>query len=299
MRLPALVLLILFAAPAPAAAQRPSADSLPRGRVVERVAADSAHSYALYLPAAWTAARRWPLLVLLDPGGRAVLALERFREAAERRGWVVMSSYEVRNGGAEAIAANDRAVDAMLADAQRRLSIDPRRLYFGGFSGQARYGWRVAVSLDGRAAGLIGAGAGLPPPGALWMAALRQAKPFPFFATTGTTDPNRPELEALDSALDATAFPHRLARFEGGHEWPPADLAARAVDWLELQAMRTGTLAPDSAYVASLHAAALARACAMSGRDAARELRALAADFPEESPARNALRPRRSCPARR
>jgi tetratricopeptide (TPR) repeat protein len=181
------------------------------------------------------------------------------------------------------MAANDLAVNAMLADAQRRFSIDPRRLYFAGLSGMARYAWGVAVQLDGQAAGLVGAAAGFPRATGLWVATLRQAKPFPYFGTTGTTDFNREEMEAVDSALDATSLPHHLARFEGEHEWPPAGVAAQAVDWLELQAMHAGTLAVDAALVDSLYAAGIARARALEAAgaplDAEREYRALAGDF--------------------
>jgi len=194
---------------------------LPRGQVVERVRVDSVHSYALYLPSAWTAERAWPLLVALDPGGRGLVPVERFRAAAERRGWIVVGSYDARNGDAAQMAANDRAVDAILADAQRRFSIDRRRLYFAGMSGMARYAWGVAVQLDGEAAGLIGAAAGFPRPTGLWVATLGRVRPFPYFGTTGTTDFNREEMEAVDSALDPTSLPHRLARFEGAHDWPP------------------------------------------------------------------------------
>jgi predicted esterase len=241
-----LAVLTLATTPARAAAQTPApapGDTLPRGQVVERVWADSAHSYALYLPSAWTAERRWPVLVLLDPGGRGTLPVERFREAAERHGWVLMGSYDVRNGDATAMTANDWAVDAMLIDAQQRYALDPARLYIAGFSGMARYGWDVAVRLDGRAAGLIGMGAGFPGQPGLWAAMLRGAKPFPWFGVTGTDDSNRTELEDVDAALGATAFPHRLTYFAGGHEWPPAAVAAEALDWLERQ-RRQGAAAP-------------------------------------------------------
>ena len=275
-----LTLLTLLLAAAPLHAQ---GDTLPRGRVVERVRVDSAHSYALYLPSRWTAERRWPLLVLMDPGGRATLPLERFREAAERRGWIVVSAYDVRNGDLAVVAANDRAVNAMLADAQRRFSIDPRRLYFGGLSGSARYAWGVALQLDGRVAGLIGAAAGFPRAAGLWVASLRAVRPFPYFGTTGTTDFNREELEEVDSALDATSLPHRLAVFRGEHEWPPAEVAARAVDWMELQAMHAGTRPADGALVDSLYAAGMARARALEAAgqplEAEREYRALVGDF--------------------
>jgi len=278
---PSILPALLALAAGPLAAQ--PGDSLQRGRVVERVRVDSVHGYALYLPSTWTAGKRWPLLVALDPGGRALVPVERFREAAERRGWIVMASYDVRNGDAPVMASNDRAVDALLADAQRRFSIDPRRLYFAGMSGMARYAWRVAVQLDGQAAGLIGAAAGFPGASGLWIATLRQAKPFPYFGTTGTTDFNREEVEAVDSALDATSLPHRLARFEGEHEWPPAAVAAQAVDWLELQAMKTGTRVVSPAFADSQYAAGMARARALEAAgaplDAEREYRALIGDF--------------------
>jgi len=245
MRLTTCLAVPLALATSAAAAQTttPQPDSLPRGEVVERAWADSAHSYALYLPGAWTAERSWPVLLLLDPGGRATLPVERFRESAERNGWVLMSSYDVRNGDADTMALNDAAVDAMLVDAQRRYALDPERLYFGGFSGMARYAWTIAVRLDGRSAGLIGAGAGFPGQPGLWAAMLRGAKPFPFFGVIGTTDTNRREMEDVDAALGATAFPHRLTYFGGGHEWPPAAAASEAVDWLEQQ-RRQGAAAP-------------------------------------------------------
>jgi predicted esterase len=242
----ALLALISPAVPAAAAAQSSPADSLPRGAVVERVWADSAHSYALYLPATWTAERRWPVLLLLDPGGRATLPAERFREAAERHGWVLMSAYDVRNGGPDTLALNDAAVDAMLVDAQQRFALDPERLYFAGFSGMARYGWRVAVALDGRTAGLIGMGAGFPDRPGLWGAMLRGAKPFSFFGIVGTRDPNLREMEDADAALGATAFPHRLTLFDGDHEWPPAAVAAEAIDWLERQRIQRPGASPPS-----------------------------------------------------
>ncbi|HEX8904995.1 MAG TPA: hypothetical protein VF771_09160, partial [Longimicrobiaceae bacterium] len=281
----AAALLCLAALAGPAVAQQPLGDTIPRGRVLERVrsTADSTRTYALYVPSSWTPERRWPLLVVIDPGGRGLIALERFRAAAERRGWIVISGYEVGNGDAEAMRRNDVSVDAMLADAQQRLSVDPRRIYFAGFSGMARYAWMVARALDPNVAGVIGAGAGFPQATVLWLAALRSVRPFPFFATTGSTDFNLDEVTAVDSALDGTAFPHRLARFEGGHQWPPDEVAAQALDWLQLHAIHAGTAPRDSAFVDSLYAAMLARAQAteQAGRhaDALRDYWAIASDF--------------------
>lgn len=263
-------------------AQQASAGSVARGRIVEHVRAsgDSSKSYAVYLPTTWTAERKWPVLILLDPGGRGALPVELFRGEAERRGWVLIGSYDARNGAQQALENDDRAVEAMLADAQSRFALDPARLYLGGLSGMARYSWGVAVSLNGQVAGLYGAAAGFPRSPVVWAYTLRDSKPFAYFGTTGTVDFNREEMEEADSTLDATSFPHRLVRFEGEHEWPPAEVAAQAIDWLDLQAMRAGTAPRDPALIDAYYAAGLARARseeAASPVDAEHDYRALAA----------------------
>ena len=44
----------------------------------------------------------------------------------------------------------------------------------------------------------------------------------------------------LDLAMGALGLPHRIEHFSGLHDWPPADLAMKAVAWMELQAMKAG-----------------------------------------------------------
>ncbi|HET7229118.1 MAG TPA: hypothetical protein VFJ16_03915 [Longimicrobium sp.] len=249
---------LLAAAPAAGQASTPA-----RGTVVQRVvsAADTAQSYALYLPARWEPGRSWPLLVVMDPGGQATLPMERFRAAAERNGWIVASSWNTAAESDSALALNDRAVNAILADALERYAADSTRLYFAGFSGTARYAWALPQRLDrGRVAGIIGVGAGFPRPPGTWLPQLRQARPFPFFGAAGATDYNLDELARLDTVLMSTALPHRFAAFEGGHEWLPTALADRAVEWLQLQSMALGTVARDTAWIGAAYAAGLARA---------------------------------------
>jgi hypothetical protein len=44
-------------------------------------------------------------------------------------------------------------------------------------------------------------------------------------------------MRLLDRKLTS---PHHLAVFSGGHTLPPDDVALEAIEWLELQAMKTG-----------------------------------------------------------
>jgi hypothetical protein len=110
------VLVVLLAnAPAHAIAQT---ESIPKGQVVERIEAlnDSSQSYALYLPSNYTPNRKWPVLYAFDPGARGRVPVERFKEAAEKYGWIVLGSNNSRNGPWDVVV---NAWNAMQIDSLR------------------------------------------------------------------------------------------------------------------------------------------------------------------------------------
>ena len=220
---------------------------MPAGEIVERVAcrADPSQTYALYLPSSYTPTRAWPLLMLLDPRGRALVPLERFRAAAERFGYIVVSSYNTSSDGPA--EPNLQALRAMLPDAEERFSLATRRHYLAGFSGTARLAWDIARLLPDHVAGIIGVGGGFPegfqPPEDLSLV---------FFGSAGDLDFNYEEMRALDRNLDELGMPRRFEFFEGPHTWPPAALCARAIAWLEIRAMRAGLRPADPELVRDL-----------------------------------------------
>ena len=64
----------------------------------------------------------------------------------------------------------------------------------------------------------------------------------PCFGTAGTDDFNYLEMRQLDEELSS---PHRIVVFVGGHTWLPPDLAMQAVEWMEIQAMKSERAARD------------------------------------------------------
>ncbi len=232
--------LLLSAIAAPARADPPATDLTP-GTLIERVtcADDPGQSYALYLPANYTADRAWPIVYCFDPGARGSQPVERFQQAAEQSGYILAGSNNSHNGPWAPIAA---AADAMIRDTHRRLRLDDRRRYAAGMSGGARSA--CSVALAAHFAGVIACSGGFPedkvPPEAV----------FAFFGTTGREDFNYQEMRRIDAALEARNTPHRLAIFGGGHEWLPVPLTADALEWLDLQAMRSGLRSRDEALVA-------------------------------------------------
>jgi predicted esterase len=256
-------------------------DRLPRGEIIERVVSlsDSTQSYALYLPSDYGTHTRWPVLIVMDPRGRAVTSLRLFQAAAERHGYVVLSSYDTRSD--ETVQPNELAMQAMLGDVQQIIAVDVRRLYLAGFSGTARIGWLFADQLAGHVAGLIGFGGGQP--GGALLTLFEPETSLGFFGGAGTTDFNYEEMRALDKWLDQLGLPHRFEYFDGPHSWPPEELCSRALDWMQLRAMKTGLHPRDDAWLESLFGDRLeeARALETSGElyEAFIRYRAISEDF--------------------
>ena len=171
------------------------------GEVVERVSSPSAsgQSYAVYLPKSYSADRTWPVLFLMDPRGRALVPLELLRPAAERFGYLILSSYNTASDAA--VDPNVDAMNAMITDALKSLAVNNRRFYLVGFSGTAREGWSFGYQLSRNVAGLIGVGAGLPPGILLPDIASSDSAPFDFYGGAGVTDFNYEEVLGLDDYL--------------------------------------------------------------------------------------------------
>jgi predicted esterase len=217
-------------------------DSLPKGQIVESVTAlsDSSQSYALYLPSNYTPDRKWPVLYAFDPGARGRTPVERFKEAAEKYGWIVLGSNNSRNGP-WSLAVN--AWNAMLTDTHQRFAIDDERSYATGFSGGARAAVRIAIGCK-CLAGVMANGAGFPTD-----LAPSTGMHFLFFGAVGVDDFNFPELKSLEEPLTKAGISHRIQTFEGRHEWPPVSVATAAVMWMELNAIHAGKRSRDDGFV--------------------------------------------------
>jgi tetratricopeptide (TPR) repeat protein len=172
--------------------------------------------------------------------------------AAERYGYIVLSSYNTASDAES--DPNLVALEAMIGDTETRLSPDLRRLYLLGFSGTARASWMLAYRLIGHVAGVIGFGAGLPHSLFLKLNVAQHGTPFAFYGAVGATDFNYDEVWELDGQLDDFAISHRIEYLEGPHTWPPEATFARALTWMEIEAMRVGLRPADAALVDSLYA---------------------------------------------
>jgi len=205
-------------------------------------AAHTEQSYALYLPRAYTAQKRWPIIYVFDPAARGMVPTEIIKDAAEQYGYIVATSNNSRNG---AWKPEMEAASAMWQDTHVRLSIDDQRVYNAGFSGGARLASRLAqICKCTQGVFLNGAGFSLD-------GAPTRDTSFAVFMTAGVTDFNYSELMRLDATLGTLGVPHFLRRFDGSHEWAPAAVWPEALAWINLQAMKEKRLARDEAFITS------------------------------------------------
>jgi len=126
---------LILAAAIPICAQTPA---LGAGKVIDKVIVQSHpdQSYAAFLPKSYTPNKRWPTVFCLDPRARGRIAIDRFTEAADEFGYIVVCSNNSRNGLDWQTISN--IFTDFWDDAHARFSIDEKRTYAAGFSGGSR-----------------------------------------------------------------------------------------------------------------------------------------------------------------
>lgn len=212
------------------------------GKVLPHVpcAAHPEQSYALYLPSNYSPERQWPLVLSSDPAARGSIALERQKEAAEKLGYVLAASNNSRNGPWKPYF---EATEATFTDIQTRVLIDPRRVYFAGFSGGARASSQIALRCK-CAAGILLSGAGFSEGQSLPTDA-----PFSVYSAVAVLDFNYSEMIPLQEALAKAGYPHWLRVFEGSHEWAPAAVLEEALAWFRIEAIKSQREPRDQPFI--------------------------------------------------
>ena len=252
--------------------------TIPKGRIGDPVPSsfDSTQTHAVYIPKSYTPEKKWPILFAFEPRSQGKIPVELFQEAAERLGWIIISSNHYLSDDPN--AKNFDVLKAMWSDSHRWFSIDEKRIYATGFSGGARMAWGMDYVFPKQIAGVIGVGAGTHPD-----RPPSRETAFLWYGISGDRDFNYLEMRDLDRQLQTLSIPHRVEFFDGRHEWPPAEYCVRALDWMELQAMKQNRRARDESWIQQQFHARLQKADQLqtSGNPlkALEEYSAIQADF--------------------
>jgi hypothetical protein len=200
-------------------------------------------SYTLYLPQHFDSSRRFPVIFFFDAQARGTLPVKRYKPLADRFGFILAASNNSKNGLSAQV--RNRYIYDFMADVEKRLPLDARRIYTGGFSGGARIAAGIGLSNAG-IAGTIGCAAGFP--------SLRRIvnKQLAYAGIVGNTDFNYMEMKQLATELSAAHWQHCLLVFDGHHQWPPVQTMKKAFYFLQTDAMRRGFIPADRPTLQSL-----------------------------------------------
>ncbi len=221
-----------------------SAQPLTPGKVIDQVScqADTFESYALYLPAAYTPARHWPIIYAFDPLARGRAPVRLYQEAAEKYGYIVVGSNNSRNFSLDAAS---KSANAIWQDTHARLSLDERQVYTTGMSGGARVAGLVALRCTPcKVAGVIAQAAGYPATDAP-----TKKDNLNYFFSVGDEDFNWPEIMEIRRQREELGSAYRVQVFPGQHGWAPKEIVDDAVAWIHLKALQAGIQPRDPAFL--------------------------------------------------
>ncbi len=199
------------------------------GKLVEKVicSQNPEQSYALYLPSYFNSSKSYPIIIVFDAHARGKMAVKRFVEASEKFGYIIVASNNAKNGLEEI----DNVVNTLFIDALALPGVDKKRVYTAGFSGGARVASSTAI-YKGGIKGVIACAGGMPTTGQ------ELSRKFDFAGIVGLDDFNYHEMKTLNKALNENGFTSQLFTFDGSHDWPLPAVLSKAVEWLELMAMK-------------------------------------------------------------
>lgn len=217
--------------------------------------------YRLYLPRDYHdhPERAYPAMFMASPIGDATMGAFEERLRAER--WLVAMLIESRNQSQlwmpNFLAAHD--------DLVRRVRVQPGMLFCTGLSGAAR-ACSAYPGLREGFRGIILQGAG-PWRGDVF--AGEANRDLVVYGTFGAEDFNLPHALRIRRGLPPTV--RRMVEvWDGGHDWAPAPVAERALDWVEETAFVDADLGPAASDAAWWYATVLADRFEQSGPGIAR-----------------------------
>jgi hypothetical protein len=200
-------------------------------------------SYALYLPKDYNSPEKFPVVFFFDAHARGWLPVRRYKVLADSLGFILVASNESKNG--QPSQTRNRIIYHFMQDVEKRFSIDPVRVYTGGFSGGARIASGIGLS-NKDIAGVIGCAAGFPRLNHIANTHLA------YVGIVGNTDFNYLEMKQLNSELETARWRHCLLIFDGHHQWPPLQTMEKAFDFLQTDAMRRQLIPVDKQLVTHL-----------------------------------------------
>ncbi|MBC9795677.1 acetylxylan esterase [Sinomicrobium weinanense] len=201
--------------------------------------------YAIYLPEAYTAEKKWPVIFVFDTEKRNREAVEAFTAAPGGRQYIIVGGNSVKNTSYEAnFYLAKRLFDIVL----EKFPVDPKRIYTAGFSAGGRLATAIgAISKD--VDGVIACGAALPGNEKY----MPRKNDFLFVGLVGDEDGSYREMKGTVSSFNGKKFHADLLVYEGASHYPPAEYVDKALRTLTVKSIAKGALPGSERKIDSLY----------------------------------------------
>lgn len=218
-----------------------------KGIVVDSIPVNDSigESFALYLPRNFQANNTFPIIFLFDPDSRGKSAAQLFKTAAENQGYVIAASNNISSE--KTLAENITSATHLIDRVTSMIPFDPNSVSVGGFS----EGASVAIALPvlyNNILGVLAVGNHQ-----LNFKMLEKLQKFMFVAVTGNEEMASYGANLTVEDLNVLGFPAVAYSFQGGHEWPDANLISSALGSLTLHAMKKNLRPKNSDLVNELY----------------------------------------------
>lgn len=185
-------------------------------------------SYHVCYPPGFSADKKYPVLILFSAGGNGRGILDSFREAVAHVGWIGVGCDGFKNKMDEDLGREMFA--EALPDIEKRLPIDPDRMYLGGMSGGAWRAYHVSAWFDRNWKGILACGGWL---GGEEYYNLKYPRKMAVAMINGDKDSGANSWSGRDSkVLDRRGCRVKVFDFPGGHAIAPAEVLKEAIAWV-------------------------------------------------------------------
>lgn len=225
--------------------------SLRKGVVIDTLAINDsiAETYSIYLPTKFSTQQTWPIIFVFDSNGRGSRATRLFRQAAEDQGYIIAASNNIDEK--ESLLNNVKIATRLMNTVFNYFPVDKNLVYTSGFAEGARVA-SVMPTVFPVVNGVIAIGNA-------WVNIdyiNKQAK-FSFLGMSGYKDPNYYAVKETAEFLKNARLQSEFYPYDGGSEWPPAEVLYNAIGTLTLNAMLKGHRPKDPELIELLYNAEL------------------------------------------
>lgn len=220
--------------------------TLRKGVVIDTLSINDsiAETYSIYLPTSFTPEKTWPVIFVFDTNGRGNQATQLFRQAAEEQGYIIAASNNIREK--ETLLDNVKIGTRLMYTVFNYFPIDKNMVYTSGFAEGAKVA-SVMPTVFPVVKGVLAVGD-------VWVNVdyiNNQAK-FYFLGMAGYRDHKFNAVEETAQFLKRAKLQSEFYPYDGGGEWPPAEVLNNAIGTLTLEAMAKDHRPKDLAMIEGL-----------------------------------------------